>query len=76
MKVKLQNQLFHSDAVATKVKKNPGDLLDRSMGPAGTCSLVAGLGAAAAGMLPVSGYLLAAGTLLHLVSWFGDWWKK
>jgi hypothetical protein len=74
-KLKLQNHVFRSGAAAEKTKVNAGSLIDRSMRPVGVCSLVAGVGAAAAGMMPVSGYLLATGSLLHLISWFGDWWK-
>jgi hypothetical protein len=75
-KLKLQTHVFRSGAAAEETRKNPSNLIDRSMRPVGTCSLVAGVGAAAAGMLPVSGYLLATGSLLHLISWFGDWWKE
>lgn len=53
-----------------------GDLLDKSIKPIGTCSLVAGTVAAAAGIASVSSYLLAAGALFHVVSRFGDWWNK
>lgn len=53
-----------------------GDLLDRSIKPIGTCSLVAGTVAAAAGIGAISSYLLAAGALFHFASRFGDWWNK
>lgn len=53
-----------------------GDLLDKSIKPIGTCSLVAGTVAAAAGIASVSSYLLAAGALFHFVSRFSDWWNK
>jgi hypothetical protein len=76
MRVKLQNHIFHSGVMAKKEKKDLSNLIDRSMGPIGTCSIVAGLGAAATGRTSASAYLLATGVLLHLVSWFGDWWKK
>jgi hypothetical protein len=53
-----------------------GDWVDKSIKPIGTCSLVVGTVAAAAGIASASSYLLATGVLCHVVSRFGDWWKK
>lgn len=76
MKTKLQNSVFKLGAILRKRKIDFPTLLDRSIRPIGSCSFVIGIGAAAMGMRPASDYLLAAGVLCYLVSWFGDWWKS
>jgi hypothetical protein len=57
-------------------RKAYGTFIDDNMKSIGTCCLLAGLAAAALGVLSASAYLLAIGVLLHLISWFGDFWQK
>lgn len=76
MKAKLQNPLFHSKAVPQDNRKDFYEFLDCNIRTIGTYGIVGGLGAAAMGMTSASEYLLASGALLHLISWFGDFWEK
>lgn len=76
MKIGRQNYFFHSAVQPKGNKRDLGIIIDDSMKPIGTCCLLAGLATIALGMPCTSGYLLAAGVLLYLISWFGDFWEK
>ncbi|MFC5474703.1 hypothetical protein [Paraherbaspirillum soli] len=76
MKVKSQDSAFQPAVAHNKRKMDRSTMIDIGIRLIGTCSFIIGLVAFALSMRPASDYLLAAGVLCHLVSWFGDWWKK
>jgi hypothetical protein len=75
MKANSRHPVFPRRVVLSGRKTDFPALLDKSIRPIGTGSVVVGVGAAALGMGPASNYLIAAGVLFHLASRFGDWWS-
>ncbi len=76
MRAESRNHLVHPSEFMKKDKKDFWVLIDSSIKPIAICCMFAGLAAAAAGKTTASEYLLAAGFLSYLASWFGDWWQK
>lgn len=76
MKAKSQHPVFLRGALRSDQKMDFSALLDKSIEPIGTGSVVAGIGTAMLGMSSASSYLIAAGVLLHLAARFGDCWRR
>lgn len=75
MKAKSHYHVFQCGSLSHRQKIHLAELANKSIPLIGTCSFVAGIGAATIGINPASDYLLSAGVLFHLVSRFGDWWQ-
>jgi hypothetical protein len=76
MKAHSRQRVLPRSAILSERRIDIPALLDKSIRPIGTGSVVAGIGAATLGMGTASSYLIAAGVLFHLASRFGDWWTR
>lgn len=76
MRTESRNHLVRPNVFRKKDRKDRWVLIDSSIKPIAICCALAGLAAAAAGKTTASEYLLAAGIMSYLASWYDDWWQE